>query len=153
MTAAAVVLVSGPARTQEVDRHAAPTAQAAHDQAQPPEPAAAPVRLNEQRIAGLVLGGAGVLGVGIGAIFGVHAKNKLDESNEDGRCQGNLCNHVGIKARNDAWAAGTMSTVLFLAGGAALAGGVALFLTAPSPERASVEVAVGPQGISVRGGF
>ncbi|WP_437661187.1 tetratricopeptide repeat protein [Sorangium sp. So ce1182] len=106
-----------------------------------------------QRVAGLVIGGAGLLGVGVGAFFGVSAKIKRDESNEDGHCLGTVCDDVGAERRNQAWSAGNVSTVLFLAGGAALAGGVTLFLTAPAPERPSARVALGPHGITVQGGF
>ncbi|MGK3960922.1 hypothetical protein WMF38_48700 [Sorangium sp. So ce118] len=106
-----------------------------------------------QRVAGLVVGGAGLLGVGVGVFFGMNAKSKLDESNEDGHCLGNACDDIGAERRNQAWSAGNVSTVLFLAGGAALAGGVTLFLTAPAPERPSAHVALGPRGITVRGGF
>ncbi|WP_437961309.1 hypothetical protein WME76_17840 [Sorangium sp. So ce119] len=107
-----------------------------------------------QRAAGLVVGGAGLIGAGVGVFFGVRAALKLNESNEAGHCHdGNLCDDVGYVAREQAVAAGDVSTVLLLAGGAALAGGVALFLTAPKPERTGAHVALGPHGIALRGSF
>ncbi|WP_437942609.1 tetratricopeptide repeat protein [Sorangium sp. So ce341] len=107
-----------------------------------------------QRAAGLVIGGAGLLGAGVGVFFGVRAVVKLNESNAAGHCHdGNVCDDVGYEAREQAVAAGDVSTVLLLAGGAALAGGVALFLTAPRPGRPGAHIALGPRGLALRGSF
>ncbi|XXX82529.1 hypothetical protein WMF30_27625 [Sorangium sp. So ce134] len=107
-----------------------------------------------QRTAGLVVGGAGLLGAGVGVFFGVRAAVKLHESNAAGHCHdGNICDDVGYEAREQAVAAGDVSTVLLLASGAALAGGVALFLTAPRPARPGAHIALGPRGIALRGSF
>ncbi|WP_437683566.1 hypothetical protein [Sorangium sp. So ce131] len=107
-----------------------------------------------QRTAGLVVGGAGLIAAGIGVFFGVRAVIKLNESNAAGHCHdGNVCDDVGYEAREQAVVAGDVSTVLLLAGGAALAGGVALFLTAPKPERPDAHIALGPRGIALRGSF
>ncbi|MGD0530034.1 MAG: hypothetical protein ABSE49_33170, partial [Polyangiaceae bacterium] len=43
---------------------------------------------------------------------------------------------AGIDLRNEAFSAGTVSTVAFLAGGAALAGAAVLYLTAPRAKSA-----------------
>ncbi|WP_437729270.1 hypothetical protein [Sorangium sp. So ce861] len=107
-----------------------------------------------QRAAGLVIGGAGLLGAGVGVFFGVRAVVKLNESNAAGHCHdGNVCDEVGYEAREQAVAAGDVSTVLLLAGGAVLAGGVALFLTAPKPERPGAHIALGARGLALRGSF
>ncbi|XXT20955.1 hypothetical protein WME94_05215 [Sorangium sp. So ce429] len=124
-----------------------------------PAPASAPARPRSatggaQRVAGIVVGGAGLLGAGVGVLFGVRAVVKLSESNAAGHCHdGNICDDVGFERREQAVAAGNLSTVLLLAGGAALAGGVALFLTAPRSEHPSAHVALGPRGIALRGAF
>ncbi|WP_437786849.1 tetratricopeptide repeat protein [Sorangium sp. So ce1097] len=107
-----------------------------------------------QRIAGLVVGGAGLVGAGVGVFFGVRAMVKLNESNTAGHCHdGNICDDVGYEAREQAVTAGNVSTVVLIASGAVLAGGVALFLTAPRPERPGAHVTLGPRGIALRGRF
>lgn len=85
---------------------------------------------NTQRISGYALGALGVVGVGVGSYFGLRAIAKNKQSNEEG-CSGNLCTEDAAATRRSAASAGTISTVAFLAGGAALATGVVLLLTAP----------------------
>jgi hypothetical protein len=126
--------------------------------------------LGAQRTAGLIAAGAGVVGIGLGSFFGVRAISKKNESNESGHCrEGNKCDLEGIALRDEGLTAATISTVLFIAGGAAAAGGVVLFLTAPkadpgagankaNPKTAakwlgSAQVAIGPGGIAVRGSW
>jgi hypothetical protein len=88
-----------------------------------------------QRIAGWVVSAIGVAGVAIGAGFLVDAKNKYSDSLDNG-CQPapnqNSCLQPGFGERSDARSAGDIATVAFVVGGAAIAGGVALWLTAPS---------------------
>ena len=112
----------------------------------------APAASNTQRILAYGLGGLGVVGIGVGTVFGLKAISKNDESNEKG-CTGNGCTASAAAIREDAQAAGTLSTVAFVVGGAALAGGVVLFLTAPSAtEHAGTPVAhiaFGPASVEV----
>lgn len=85
-----------------------------------------------QKTAAIAVGGAGVVGIALGAIFGVKALGKKSDS--EANCQPNdpsRCNATGVALREDEKAAGTISTVSFIAGGVALAGGVVLFVTAP----------------------
>ncbi|WP_437726692.1 hypothetical protein [Sorangium sp. So ce861] len=162
--AAAVVKADGeavsvaiPALGRDAPAVAPATPRAASDAAATSRPPAArdvpPARGGAQRIAGLALGGAGAVGIGVGVIFGIRAMVKLDESNADGHCQGRVCDDVGYKPRKQAETAGDVSTVLLLAGGAALVGGIALFLTAPDPAGPRAYVGLGPRGISLEGGF
>lgn len=89
--------------------------------------------MSAQRVAGVVAGAAGVIGIGLGAFFGLRAMSKQDESNKDGHCDAaDTCDHVGLGLRDEAITAATVSTIGFIAGGVALAGGVTLFFTAPS---------------------
>jgi hypothetical protein len=83
-----------------------------------------------QRVVGFVLGGVGIVGVGIGTVFGLSAISQYNESNESG-CNGNDCTAAAAEIRRDAQSAGTISTVAFVVGGAALAGGAVILLTAP----------------------
>jgi hypothetical protein len=101
-----------------------------------------------QRTVAYVLGGAGIVGIGLGAVFGLNAISKNDESNENG-CVGNDCTPDAAELRKDAQSAGTISTVAFALGGAALAGGVVLLLTAPhgkSESAPTARVSIGPGG-------
>jgi hypothetical protein len=103
---------------------------------------------NTQRVVAYGLGGLGIVAVGVGTAFGLTAISKNNESNDKG-CFGNQCTAPGASLRKDARSAGTLSTVAFAVGGAALAGGIALFFTAPSSEhdnRASARVVLGPGG-------
>ncbi len=112
-----------------------------------------------QRMMGLIIGGVGVVGLVVGSVFGLSAKSKNDEANDE-HCQDNLCNQKGLDLTTEAQDAATISTIGFAFGGLALAGGIALYLTAPSdsPKTAhSLKVAplVGrrTQGIFVGGTF
>lgn len=84
-----------------------------------------------QRVVGLGTAALGVVGVGLGSVFGFLAIDKNDQSNQDG-CNGNQCSQAGADLRNEARGFGTASTVAFAVGGAALAGGLVLYFTAPS---------------------
>ncbi len=121
-----------------------------------------PVRDDPGRLmrgAGLVVGGAGIVSMGIGAVFGLSAGSKNNEAKA-------LCNGVECTSRraitltDEASSAATASTVLVVAGGVALAAGAALFFLAPSRSvtRSSslrFEPHFGPSaaGIEVSGGW
>jgi hypothetical protein len=106
---------------------------------------------NTQRIVAYTLGGAGVVGIGVGSAFGLSAMSKNDESNREG-CDGNECTPAAAEIRKDAQSAGTASTVAFAVGGALLAAGVVVFFTASSSESApKVGLAVGPGSVAIGG--
>jgi hypothetical protein len=89
-------------------------------------------RPSTQRVAGVALFGVGLAGLVAGATFGLEAKSKMDESNAGGHCQSdNHCNATGLSERSSALTAATISTLGFIGGVAFLAGGTALYLTAP----------------------
>ena len=100
-----------------------------------------------------MVGAAGVVGIGVGSYFGLRAISKKDASEADGHCHdGNQCDDVGYALRDEGRDAGTISTVLFVVGGAAMAGGLTLFLTAPAAGGGvKAEVSVGLHGMSLRG--
>ena len=122
---------------------AAPSAQTTHTQTTVTEPAPSnapsdfpePVveRNNTQRTIGWVASGVGLVGLGVGAGFGINSMAKRKESNE--HCDGNLCNQTGVDLRDDAIRSGNVSTIATIAGGAALVGGIILLVTAPNNER------------------
>lgn len=101
-------------------------ARASKSEAEPP-PAALPATSDfgrPQRTVGLVLSGIGVVGLAVGSVFGIMTLG------------GNECNDgkVGCSAgaRDELSQKAAVSTISFVAGGALLLGGGALWLTAPS---------------------
>ena len=89
-----------------------------------------------QKTAAVVVGGAGLIGVVLGSVFGVQAISRNNSSKD--HClpdAPNLCDARGVDLRQQTKTAMTVSTVAFAAGGAALVGGVVLFLTAPSKDK------------------
>lgn len=105
-----------------------------------------------QRTAGLVLGGVGVVGVGLGAYFGVRSFSKWSDAKDACSDYPYDCGTEGTDLRASASSAGTTSTIAFIAGGALLATGVVLYLTAPT-KKTSVALAVGAQSVSLGGKF
>jgi hypothetical protein len=119
------------------------------------EPAAtSSPRGNTQRIAAVAVAGVGVVGVAIGSVLGVSAINKNSDANK-GHCTGNTCDAVGVSLRQDAVHAGNLSTVAFVVGGVAIAGGAVLWFTAPSNHgiQAAPAMGGGSYGAVVRGTF
>lgn len=104
-----------------------------------------------RRTTGLILGGAGVVGIGIGAFFGIQASSKWSDAK--GKCTDYPynCGAEGQDLRSSAHSAATVSTVGFIAGGALLAAGAVIYFTAP--KRDSVALVVGPSSAFVRGSF
>jgi hypothetical protein len=85
-----------------------------------------------QRIIGIVVGGAGVVSLGVGAFFAASAKSQYNDSLQScSSVDKNVCNETGVAKRNDARTAGNVATVLVGAGAAALVAGGILFFTAP----------------------
>lgn len=85
---------------------------------------------NGQRIAGVSLGAAGLVGVAIGAVFAGKAASRNSDSLP--HClpsDATKCDGAGVGLRNDAFAAAHVSTGVFVAGGVVAAGGIIVFLT------------------------
>jgi hypothetical protein len=98
-----------------------------------------------QRPLGYGLAGAGAIGVGTGLFFGLQTKSKNDASNADGHCDATGCDATGKKLRNEAIQDGNASTIACIAGGALLAVGLVLAVTAPSGEARPARVSVAPE--------
>lgn len=106
--------------------------------------------LGTRRTLALVAGGIGVVGVGVGTAFGLKSKSDHDEAVK--YCDGSQCREArGVTAGEDAYSAGTVSTVGMVIGALGLAGGVALWVTAP--KAAATEIAVGPGSLQVKGAW
>lgn len=89
---------------------------------------------------------AGAGAVALGGVFGAIAMGKKSSA-EDAGCKDRVCpDGNAANLREDAKSAGTVSTIFFVGGGVLAAGGVALFLVAPSASADRV-------GLTVSGRF
>ena len=98
--------------------------------------------------------GLGVAGLSVGAILGVLALQK-NENSKNGLCEAdNRCNQTGYDLRKEALSFGTGSTISLIAGGVLVAGGLTLLLVSPRPEtketgqNLSVKIGLGSLGVS-----
>lgn len=110
------------------------------------------------RTIGVIGGAVGIAAIGAGAGLGGLAISKNDESFAKGCQKGGACTEDGAAARRAAYDAATISTGLFIGGGALLAAGAALFLFAPRPATnkpgaPEVSLAIGPGGVALHGRF
>lgn len=112
------------------------------------------------RTIGLIVGGVGIVGLGVGSAFGLHAKSLDKDSRSNGDCDASGCNATGLQRNKDARSAGNVSTVLFVAGGVLVATGVTLFIVGGNKKsEASASLAVSPLlpagggGVALHGGF
>jgi hypothetical protein len=107
--------------------------------------------LGTQKILAIVAGGVGVVGLGVGTAFGLVTMSKKSDAQK--ACP-NLCaDPNGVSLWSDAKSAGNVSTVAFIVGGVALAGGAALWFTAKPESRSgpSAQVGVGPGSLQLKG--
>jgi hypothetical protein len=114
-------------------------------------PAGHPNGDGSQGTVGLVVGGGGVVGIVVGSVLGLVAKSTYDSATA--KCT-SVPDNCGLQAQQESQSAHSEalgSTVAFVLGGAALAGGVALYFTAPR-ER-GVTVAARPDGLLVSGAW
>jgi serine/threonine-protein kinase len=97
-----------------------------------------------QRVVALALGGAGLVGLGVGTYFGVAALSKKGQETKANGCPDGSsggCTSNGVDISKEAVRDGNISTVLLGVGAAAVVGGVVVWLTSPS---ASASVSVTP---------
>lgn len=78
------------------------------------------------RTAGFIVGGVGIVGLGVGAAFGLHAMSLQHDA--DTMCPGKRCTPQGTKDINDATSAANIATVGFVVGAVAVAAGVVLVI-------------------------
>lgn len=142
---------SGGARITETipplaDPPVAPPGPPARLPAPPPPPGP---RFGTQQIAGIAVGAVGLAGIAVGSALGLHAISRNAASVT--HCRGDHCDAAGVGIRRDALAAGTGSTVAFVAAGAALAAGATIFFMAPKKGRpvASATVGLGAAGAEI----
>ncbi len=127
-----------------------------------PVPAAAPANVKSpekteandgstQRTLGLAVVGVGVVGAALGTVFGLNATSKHSDAKASCNADQSSCTSVGAAQMKDARSAATLSTVAFIVGGAAIAGGAVIYLVAPKKERSSTLQAlhVSPSGTGI----
>lgn len=100
---------------------------------EPPATKEAPAEGNGQRVLGIVLGSAGIVGLGVGGVLGGLASSTWSSAKSCVSATATDCaNREQAMADHDsAVALATGSTIGFIAGGALLVTGVIVFLTAP----------------------
>ena len=106
---------------------------------------------------GYAVGALGVVGLGVGAYFGLAARSTWAKAKEACPTRAN-CSDPAVRLSTDARTEANIATIAFVAGGAALVGGTILILTSGSPtsERATVSASVDPRGgawLTVAGSF
>lgn len=158
------VTVEAKAGTTKVKIPAAPEPEAV-----PIVPLSAPASISvsgAQRIAGIAVGGAGVVGLVIGAVFGGLTMKKVSDSKSNGHCDSDLasCDAIGLQLQHDARTTANITNAALAMGGAAVVAGVVLFATAPvrgggAPAKSRAWVKLGPAagaqmtGAVVQGGW
>ncbi len=105
---------------------------------------------SNQKTAAVVAASVGVVGLGVGSVFGLRALSKKSHANDI--CPDACSDDEGLQAWRDARSAGNVSTIFFIVGGAALGAGAALWFTAPKAH-ATTQVGFGPGSVAVRGSF
>jgi hypothetical protein len=98
-----------------------------------------------QRVVGGILAGVGLVGLVVGTVFALDAKETYKDSKQ--YCMPydvNLCSEQGVALRNDAIDAGNTASVAFIAGGVLFGVGGIVYLTAPSaPSSSATELRAG----------
>jgi hypothetical protein len=114
----------------------------------PSSATAAPGRT--QRLIGLAIGGVGVGALAAGGVFGVLSKITYEDA-LNGKCKGqpNECTTEGVQAGQSAHGQALASTIAFAVGGALVAGGVAVYLTAPRSTAVTITASGAPGGANV----
>jgi hypothetical protein len=118
-----------------------------------PESPAEPSSWPAQRTTALIVGGVGVAAVGVGSVFGLVVLGNKSDANA--HCPTvTTCDAQGFASGQDAHSAATLSTVLFVAGGAALGAGAILWFTSPSgSKQGHVALDVGPRAVGLEGSW
>jgi hypothetical protein len=97
---------------------------------EPPQSDAKRSSGSAQRAVGIGFGVGGLIGLGVGAYFGLQAKSENDDAALHCRTE-TRCDATGIDLDGQARRAATVSTVAFAAGAGLLSVGAVLYLTAP----------------------
>jgi hypothetical protein len=124
---------------------AAPPTAAPLPPTEPVRPAPTPPDRSTRRTAGYLVGGAGLLGLWVGGVFGVRAVLKRQDSDPD--CPAGACNDRGWAAYEQARSSARVANVGLALGALGVGAGAWLLWTA----RPSTAVGLSPAGLSVHG--
>lgn len=115
-----------------------------------PDEKAAQTAGDDQRMMAYVLAGGGLLGIGLGSYFGLRASSTYTDAKA--RCPSGptSCDAEGVRGGAQAHDQANVSTIAFIAGGALLAGGVIVYLTAPKAGAVGIQPTAGPTGAGLR---
>ena len=141
-----------PVETKEAPV-AAPAAESPAPAALPP-PASEPSHVQGLKVAAVVVGGLGVVGVGVGSAFGLMSLGKHNDAARLCPQRDSCTDPNAVTASRQAVDFGNVSTVAFIVGGVGLAGGAVLWLVAPKhgkPEEPTSGLVVGPAQIGWKG--
>ncbi len=83
-----------------------------------------------QKTSAVAAGGLALIGLGVGSYFAVHAHSQWSDAQAS--CAGAVCSPAGYSGWQDARSSATVSTALFITGGALAVGGIVLWIAAPS---------------------
>jgi len=98
-----------------------------------------------QRFAAYAFGGLGIVGVGVGSYFGFTAIHHHSQSKQScPAASDDTCFNQRLDVYNSAVSDAKVSTAAFIAGGALLATGIVLYLTAPNKPSIKASAAVLP---------
>jgi hypothetical protein len=112
-----------------------------------PAPPSAQESSSPWKTIGLVTAGAGVVGLGVGTVFGLKAMS--DKSSA--ACVGTTCPNAGAASElASAQSAGTTSTIFFVAGGVLAAAGATMWFLAPGGVQVSPAVGLNGAGATLR---
>ncbi|MFI5308757.1 MAG: type IV pilus biogenesis/stability protein PilW [Polyangiales bacterium] len=105
------------------------------------------------RIAAVAVGAVGVIGIGLGIGFGADAMSKWSDAKA--HCNPYpYCGAEGQRLGDRAKTSATISTIAFAIGAAGIAGGIVLWVNAPSKHSESqASVAFGPGSVALRGSY
>jgi hypothetical protein len=119
------------------------------------KPAPAPVVVeggSGTRTLGYAVGVVGLVGLGVGSYFGIHAASQ--KSDADKLCSGMYCSQAGLDQQSDASASARISTIAFGVGIVGVAAGVVLILVAhPSTPKATEHALIMPRVGGIGGVF
>ncbi|MGH7270351.1 MAG: hypothetical protein ACREJ3_07950 [Polyangiaceae bacterium] len=125
--------------------------------AAPVDEGSSPSDGNVERSVGLGLAGIGAVVMVAGAVFGILAKVTYDQalSSECAVSNPSACSQSGYDDGQSAHTEATVATIGFVAGGALLAGGLVLYVTAPKDNSLSIAPTLGSRsaGLHLSGRF
>jgi hypothetical protein len=115
-------------------------------------PASQPSSWSGQHTAAVITGGVGVVGLGLGAFFGLRASDKWSDAKDACSNYPQGCDTGAADMGKSAEESAKISNIGFIAGGALLATGAVLFFTAPT-KKENVALVLGPGSAFVKGSF